>query len=229
MTSSVEKIDQQVLHEYIEFCNKKWGISVFEKKRSILMKILGVLLFFNKKFMTKYKTTIGKTVYWPNLEEIDKNPYSSFQTFFHEAQHGHDYIKLKILFSLSYISPQILAVFALLAFFAVPFSNEWLYSLLCIGFLAPIPSYFRALWEWRGSSCNMALEIWLTGNVSDGRIDRLVKRFKGPDYWFMWPFPKWFRKKLAKLEAEIRAGHLTDVQRETYRFLSDRGIVRHAL
>lgn len=221
----MEKITEEVLREYIELCKQKWGIKLVEKKSSLFMKILGVLLFFNKRFMTDYVTTIGKTVYWPNLEEIHIDPFGSFHTYFHEAQHGHDYIRFKILFTSSYISPQIFALPFLLAFLAIPFSNEWLYCLLFILLAAPIPSYFRSMWEWRGSSCNLALSIWRTGKVSDRRIEFLVNRFKGPDYYFMWPFPKWFRKKLAKIEKKIRAGQLTEVQRETYKFLADRAII----
>lgn len=92
-------------------------------------------------------------------------------------------------------------------------------------FLAPMPAYFRAMWEWRGSSCNLALSIWRTGKVTEMHREFIVGLFKGPDYYFMWPFPKLFLKKLDKLEEEVRAGKLNTMQRETYKFLEDRAIV----
>ena len=36
------------------------------KDESKFMKFLGVLLFFNKEFMSNYSTTIGNTVYFPS-------------------------------------------------------------------------------------------------------------------------------------------------------------------
>lgn len=221
----MENITEQTLREYIDLCNVKWGIKVVEKKYSWFMRAIGKLLFFNKKFMDGYITTIGKKIYWPNLDEIYKNPERSFDVYFHEVQHGHDYIRFKILFILSYISPQILALPVFLALLAIPLANNWLVFLAFAVLLAPIPSYFRSLWEWRGSSCNLAMSVWRFDKVSSLQTEYLVKRFKGPDYYFMWPFTKWFRKKLAKIERRIRSGKLTEVQRETYRFLSSRAIV----
>lgn len=218
-------ITEEHLQEYIDLCNQRWGIKVVEKKHSLFMRALGVLLFFNKSFMERYITTIGKTIYWPNWDKAQKRPQSTLDTYFHEAQHAYDYIKYHVFFILSYISPQIWALLALLAFLAIFYSSAWLAALAFVILVAPIPAYFRALWEWRGASCNLAFSIWRDGKVSEAYKDFLVKRFKGPDYYFMWPFPKWFRRKLAKLEERIRAGKLTRVQRETYKFLRERAII----
>ena len=219
------QITQAHLKEYIDLCEEKWGIKVVEKKYSWLMRAIGKLLFFNKGFMDHYITTIGRTVYWPNLDDALKNPDGMFDTYFHEAQHGHDFIRFSVFFILSYISPQIWMLLFPLAFLGISHGNAWWLFLLCVPLIGPIPSYFRAMWEWRGSSCNIALSIWRYGTFSDGHKEALVRRFKGPDYYYMWPFPKWFRKKLAKIEEKIRAGKLTTVQRETYKFLQDRAIV----
>lgn len=218
-------LTDQHLREYINLCNQKWGIKVVEKKKSLFMRALNILLFFNKSFMDRYVTTIGKTVYWPNLERIYDNPESSFDVYFHEAQHAKDYIKYHLFFLISYISPQVFALPIFLAALAIWLSNWWLLFLSFSLFLAPIPSYFRAMWEWRGASCNLGFSIWRIGKVDRRYRDFLVNRFKGPDYYFMWPFKKWMEKKLDKLEEKIRAGKLTEVQRETYKFLKDRDII----
>jgi len=218
-------VTEQHLREYIDLCNSKWCIKVVEKKYSWFIRALGILLFFNKSFMDRYITTIGKTVYWPNLDEIYNNPERSLGIYFHEAQHAHDYIKYHLFFILSYISPQVLAAPMFLAVLAIWFSNAWLALLAFAVFLAPIPAYFRSMWEWRAAGCNLALAIWRVGKVSENYRQFLVGRFKGADYYFMWPFPKWFLKKLDKIEEKVRAGKLTEIQRETYKFLQDRAIV----
>jgi hypothetical protein len=215
-----------VLQEYVRLCETEFKVKLVEKKTSIFMKMIAVILFFNKNFMTSYVTTIGRTVYWPDLEErFSKYPENSFRTMFHETQHAHDGSVFKIVYELSYLSPQIGGLLSLLAFMAITFSNAWLLALLALVLIAPFPAYFRAHWEFRGSSCNMAYRIWTDDRVSDRYKDFLVQRFKGPDYYFMWPFPKSVRKKLAKIEQRIRAGKLTEVQRKTHVFLQNHGII----
>ena len=216
---------QEALQDYIKLCEEEFKVRLVEKKTSTFMKMIAVILFFNKSFMTNYITTIGRTIYWPDLEERRKSsPESFFRTFFHETQHGHDAAVFNLFFFVSYLSPQVFVLLMLLTFLA--FVNGWWFlALFAFPLILPIPSYFRAHWEFRGSSCNIAYLIWKEGGVSDGYKDHLVKRFKGPDYYFMWPFPKSVRRKLDKIEERIRAGKLTKVQRTTYVFLQNRGII----
>jgi len=171
------------------------GFEVKYKDESIFMKILGKLLFFNKDFMTRYATTIGNTVYFPSREFVESNQLSSIVTMAHEYRHARDSKKItKVLFSIAYLLPQLLAPFML--FFG--FISWWLAILLMLLFLAPLPAYFRKTIELRGyiMSLFMYNEIQKEFGFSEPvRKELLLSSankkdimFTGPSYYFMWPF-----------------------------------------
>lgn len=69
---------------------------VVDKSKSKFMAVLGKILFFNPDFMTRYVTTIGRTIYCPNGK-------ISPTTLEHELQHVRDYDRWGLLFALSYL------------------------------------------------------------------------------------------------------------------------------
>jgi len=222
------KITEDVLREYITFCERRFGVRFVEKSSSRFMKLISWILFFNKSFMTSYVTTIATTVYWPNCEDRwSNNPNGSFYTAFHEAQHAQDYKKYRLFFFVSYLMPQLLAYFAVFALLAISVTNYTLFFLLALIFLAPLPAYFRMIWEVRGNACGIATDVWTRGSVSDSNYEARASRFTGPDYYFMWPFRKDVLRRLRREEQKVREGKLTDVQQATYEFLTERGIVAH--
>ena len=218
----MSEVTADVFAEYRTLCEERWGVKVVEKSDSWLMKAIAKILFFNKRFLTGYITTIGTTIYWPKADDLNHNDFS---TLFHEAQHAYDYKRFPPWFILSYLSPQILTILMLLAFVALTGALWWFVFLGAVAFLAPFPSVFRTHWEMRGLGCGMAFRIWTTGSIIDRFKEFAVARFVGPDYYFMWPFKKWMRKKLARAEQKIRNGDLTEVQQATYEFLNTRGLV----
>lgn len=156
------------------------------KDKSFLMKLLGYLLFFNKDFMTRYITTIGYTVYVPNEAEYNANPDVYDEILTHEFVHMMDYKKWNILFSASYLFPQLLSALSLLSFLAIGHSLLWLLCLLFLTFAAPLPAYFRMHWELRGYTMSAAYNKWVynyTSTPSD-----YLDRFTESGYYFMWPF-----------------------------------------
>ena len=56
--------EQAILFD-IKIIAANMGVSIKYKDNSWFMKVLSKILFFNKKFMTRFTTTIGKTVYFP--------------------------------------------------------------------------------------------------------------------------------------------------------------------
>jgi len=220
---------QKHLDEYLVMCEKQYGVTVREKKTSRLMKVLSVLLFFNKRFMTEYITTIGTTVYWPDWETVrsSRNPIGVFRTLFHEVQHASDYRDSKFWFVVSYLSPQIWALLALLSLLSFLGTLTPLAFLAFLVLLAPIPSIDRTRYELRGSSCTMAWNMWRGVGLLDEKYkERLTKRFSGPDYYFMWPLKKSFHRMLEKAKTRLINGELTQVQKDTYEFLKSYDIVR---
>jgi len=123
------------------------NIKVAYKDQSIFMKILGKLMFFNPSFMTNYITTIGSTIYYPSEAYIAEDEFSNSIIFMHELMHISDSKKYsKILFSISYLFPQILLIL-----FLPLFLINWKIALPLVIFSAlPLPAYFRMWFERRG-------------------------------------------------------------------------------
>jgi len=215
-------VQQEVFDDYRRLCEDKWGVRIVEKKTSRFMQVLAKILFFNKNFLNGYITTIGTTVYWPRADDLNSGDFS---TLFHEAQHAYDYKKFPPWFVLSYLSPQILSLLSLLSFMALTGEYLWLAFILSIAFIAPLPSIFRTHWEMRGMSCGMAYKQWTVGKIHESTVQFGIDRFCGPDYYYMWPFKGSMKRKIARAEQMIKDGKLTEVQKETYEFLLERGLV----
>lgn len=222
----MSRVSNDVFGEYRKLCWQKWGVTIEEKSESRLMRTLSVLLFFNRGFMTDYVTTIGKTVYWPNADKLCGD---DFTTLFHEAQHVFDFKKNFLWFTLSYLFPQVLAIFSLMVFLAITGNLLWLLSFLWLLVLLPLPAPMRTRWELRGYGCTMAYDLWTRGEVPGYVKDNIKKNFTSSAYYFMWPFSRSLDWKLGEIEEDIREGVLTEVQRETGRFLVEYGVAVKAV
>ena len=96
--------------------------------------------------MTKYTTTIGSTIYFPNEKYIRTRPLSSITIFLHELVHIYDSKRLSnILYSFLYLLPISLLPFTLLLFI-YSWKIALVLSILC---LIPLPAYFRMYFERR--------------------------------------------------------------------------------
>lgn len=144
------------------------GVQVRFKDESLLMRCLGKLLFFNPLFMTRFTTTLGKTVYFPSRKGVQDNPTGAAQILAHELVHVQDQQDRGTLaYLFTYARPQIfagLSLLSLLALLAIPYPAWWLCSLsslisLCA--LAPWPAKGRAELEFRGYAMTMACKHWL--------------------------------------------------------------------
>jgi len=161
------------------------------------MKIMSLLLFFNKGFMTDYATTIGSTIYYPSRaslnEKLLNDPLKALCTFLHERTHMLDskYIN-KLIYSIGYLIPQIFAIFSIFAVF-----NCWfLLFLLC---LLPIPSFPRMLIEVRGYETSI-FTYWM--HNKDINLDEMINvasdSFVNSSYYYMFPFRNYIKKTLTK-------------------------------
>ena len=129
------------------------------KDESKFMKLIGFLLFFNRRFMTDFITTIGFTIYFPSRQWLANNYGTSLGIIAHEFIHMWDrnecIKKDKVdTFSIGYLEPQLfslLSVFAFLAFF----SHWFLLFLIFLGFMLPWPSKWRTTWELNGYGMTM--------------------------------------------------------------------------
>lgn len=175
---------------------KAMGVTVAFKDESKFMKFLGFLLFFNKKFMATYSTTIGSTVYFPSREWLKKNTGSAAVVMAHELQHVKDSKDWGMLtFVLMYLSPQIWSLLSLLAFSAIFLGPGALCFLSFLLYLLPFHSSGRSLIERRGYAITLACRYWL-GDKTDVPSDFFVEKFTGMSYYKMGPGEKEIRAML---------------------------------
>lgn len=199
-------MDGYKLYAAIKKVADEMGATIHYKPESRLMRVIGGILFFNKAFMTRFTTTIGKKVYFSQRFQSEWEHENKACVLAHELVHVEDYIERPIQFTLGYLFPQILALFALLAFGG--FCNlNYLWFLLCLLFLLPIPSPGRATAEIRGYSVSMAIRKWL-GQYPDYEYRRFFRTFTGPNYYYMWPFKKNLEKRFRCMAAFAEANQL---------------------
>jgi len=161
------------------------------KDKSMFMRILGILMFFNPSFMTKFITVVGNTVYVPTKQWMEESHLITLFVFSHEFVHMWDRKMSKLaynydMFSIGYVSPQLWALFSLTAFLA--FVNIWfLLCLVFLVFLAPWPSPWRTDVEANGYAMTMFIRYITVDsgyNKYEG-AERLAKHFITSQYYWM--------------------------------------------
>ncbi len=186
---------------------KDYKLDVKYKDTSFLMKLLSLILFFNKDFMKSFTTTIGTTIYYPSEEFVKNSPITSLITLLHELVHIIDYNKNKLLFTLLYLFPQVLAIFALPLFFI-----SWKFSAFFLLFLLPLPAYFRMKYERKAYAVSLYVikQLSLKKNFKvelEKQKDNYISYFKKSDYYYMWIFKTIdsdFNEYLLKIENNER-------------------------
>lgn len=154
------------------------------KNKSLFMKLISYILFFNKDFNSKYITTIGNTIYFPSEDFVKNNDSSSVDILCHELVHINQSNKDKF-FKVKYLFPQIFAIGSLLSFFA--FINIWF--LLALGFLLfliPFNAKFRSNYEFEAYTTTMYCKYKRNNSLNTNRmIDSIVKNFTTSFYYWM--------------------------------------------
>lgn len=163
------------------------SFEVAYKDSSALMQVLALLLSpFNPDFLTKYITTWGTRVYFPSKQFFLKNPANSFRILAHEYVHLWD-AKEHPTFKLSYMFPQVLAVFPLLGFMLWAGTYCWVvvlpvlaYILACFAGKLSKVLFWATLFLLLGAALGLAW--WLTGWAALVLLGIVL--FLGP-----WPAP----------------------------------------
>lgn len=184
---------------FVNELKRNYVFDIKFKDESTFMYLLSKILFFNKGFMTKFITTIGSTIYFPSREYIKMNEFGAVNVLAHEVVHVAQAEKYgKVPFSLMYLFPQCLALLSLLAFLAIWYL-PFLWCLLFLVFLAPIPAPWRKKFELEGYTMSLFMSYLQLKKA--GWDDEKIKAelalyalrydksmFRGSGYWFMWPF-----------------------------------------
>jgi len=77
-----------------------------------------------------------------------------------------------------------------------------------LSYLLLLPAVFtlRALWEYRGYTETMRVELEETGGIADETLEYIAEQFVGPAYFWMCPFPGFVRRRLERTRARLLAG-----------------------
>lgn len=193
-----------ILLDRLILSSKKYfpKLKINYKNESILMKIIGFILFFNKDFLSEYTTTLGNFIYFPNKEIIRKRPISMSIVFLHELVHVYDFNKLNIIFSILYLTPQIFFIFFIP--FTIIFGKIGLLFLL---FLLPIPSFFRMYFEKRAYLSSLYViykisnKLKFNPNLNENKETMIFSLSSYPYYyaWFYKFLNKDFDKSISKI------------------------------
>lgn len=154
------------------------GVTITRKEDSTLMKILSVLLFFVKGFMTNYTTTIGNHIYVPDRHKNDLG------VLCHEFVHIDDArVEGAIWYSFKYLVPQVFALLSLGALASIWCGPYYLFFLVALVFLAPWRAKYRRLQELRAYKMSVAVAAWEGFDVN---ADVYVKYyFESSSYYWM--------------------------------------------
>jgi hypothetical protein len=138
------------------------------------MRVLGGLVRpFHRDFMTRFTTTLGTTVYFPSRAIYESSPKGSITVLAHEWVHLLDHAAHPFWFSLSYLFPQILAPFGLLAYVAAARLDSWPLACLVAGAVtgglaavyvgSPLAYLLYILWGALGVGLAFAFTGWVKG------------------------------------------------------------------
>lgn len=158
------------------------------------------LLAIFPPYRKTFASTFGKTVWFGSETEYQADPWLSFKVLAHEFVH---LLEPRFWFHLTYVLPQLLAAFSLLALLAIWFSKLWLISLVALLFVV-CPSYPRAHWEMRAYTMGTAINHWKHIHLRDSTVKWIVGAFTSPMYLFMWPFKKSAEKWIRSYYKEVQ-------------------------
>lgn len=208
------------------------GFTVRFKDESFWQRVIGLLLFFNKAYMTSFTTTLGRTVYFPSRAHYEAVPLRTLTTLAHEYVHAWDHNKHGFWFSLSYLLPQLFAA-PLLAVGAVGLVfSSWFWASVVAGLLCllPWPSPWRAKWESRGYTMNLAISKWSVGVITAEQRESVAENFYGPDYYYMVNGKQNARQLIDECAAYAHSSRISleDPYLTVFLFLDKNGLARRS-
>ncbi len=195
-------LERQIKHTVNGFENRF-------KDESFWQKILGFLMFWNRRYMTDFISTFFPFVYWPNRKSYTVDKRGSFKGLAHEWVHLLDDRDHRGWFGFSYISVQVWAIVSVLALLSIWFGLWFLFFLAGLLFLAPWPSPWRLKWEVRGYAMGLAIEYWTRGRISDSHIEGVIEHMTGSGYYFTWWSKRGVRKRLDAVVRAIEREYIT--------------------
>ncbi len=185
--------DEAIYKASASYLRATVGYSEMRKRSSAFMWFLYAISFmwiWNRRFMDGFHTTVFGRIYWAD-------GVRDWRTLWHECLHRKQAIGVgEPKFSLTYLFPVPLALLALLALFAIPFTNWHLLWLGSFAFLGPWPAPWRVRYEREAyliSAVCDALRGW--DLTSEWYLNYQVENHCGWAYWR----PSWQRTHMRRV------------------------------
>jgi hypothetical protein len=183
------------------------GFEVGYKSESFISKLIAALVWiFNQRYMSSYTTTRYPSIFFPNRNFVEKDWRRAWKILAHEYVHLSDRLTQGLWFNVRYLSPQILAVFAVVAVATTWLGPFGLLGLTPLLAALPWPSPSRKNIELRGYMMSMAVNYWRYGSVRGATVEEIAKQFASSGYYFMWPFKQSILDSLWKAVDDIESG-----------------------
>jgi hypothetical protein len=171
------------------------------KESSLLCSVIDRCLRFvtlgrQSRFMTEYFTVLGETLYlaptWERMDDREKYVLLSHERVHLRQRRRYGNLRMAFL----YIVP----------FF--PMGLAW--------------GRAKIEWEAYEETLRATAEVYgFESLLRSGLKERLVARFTGPDYGFMWPFPnqvaRWYERALARIRTQGIGNPILDLTTEGHR------------
>jgi hypothetical protein len=183
------------------------GFTVGYKNESFISKLIAALVWiFNQKYMSGYTTTRYPSVFFPNRNFVEKDWKRAWKILAHEYVHLSDRLTQGLWFNVRYLSPQILAVFAVVAVATTWLGPFGLLGLTPLLAALPWPSPGRKNIELRGYMMTMAINYWRYGSVKGSTVEWIAQQFTSSGYYYMWPFKQSILDSLWQAVDDIESG-----------------------
>jgi hypothetical protein len=130
-----------------------------------------------------------------------------------------DYKKHPILFVFSYLGPQLLVLMSLLSVLTFLF-HPFIWALMFLLFILPIPSIGRKNIEARGYGMSLKTLLWSGyASIPEDYLEHCIGNFTGPNYYFMWPFKNNISNKLKEYTSDGCLNDENPAYKEVYNIL----------
>jgi hypothetical protein len=201
---------QEAVELVRKFCpDFKITPKVSSRMHRVIGGILGLL--GNSGYLQTFWTTIGFKAYYPPLRNNGFSP-TAWTLVLHEGKHAIDALKTsRPLFSLLYLSPQVIGIAALVMSPVVLVAGWSMWWLLGILALLPLPSWARYVLEARAFEVSVCVDYWWWGGIEQNSVEGyvegwLVASLCGPDYYWTWPFKPTVRSRFVSYISRLKQG-----------------------
>lgn len=190
-TIELKPLAQKFLNEVTLKVNPKFNIRKKSEPKTLYSFVSKIIRIFNKEVDERYITVLFGTMWIPD-SFLEKDEKEQLVILAHETTHEFDRKRLSsFVFGGGYLFPQVLSLLSVLSILSIWYGSTWLFSLLFLLLLAPLPAPVRMWIELRGYRTNFLFDRFVDKTDPETLgfyLDYYVSQFTSSAYYWMWPF-----------------------------------------